>query len=82
MVAVKAPGMVEVDHVLAYPSEEITQKTVEAMGIATTGQWRPCEARVQVKVKRKVVQWTDGPDTTGSNGVGDEDLGMKSGEDE
>ena len=28
------------------------------------------------------MQWIDGPDKTGSNGVGDEDLGVKAGEDE
>ena len=28
------------------------------------------------------MQWTDGPDKTGSNGVGDEDIGVKPGEDE
>ena len=38
----------------------------------------PFEARLQVRVKRQVVQWIDGPDKTGSNGVGDEeDLGVK-----
>ena len=36
-VTVKAHGMVEVHRVLAHPSEEITQKTVQTMGIATTG---------------------------------------------
>ena len=25
----------------------------------------------------KAMQWVDGPDKTGSNGVGDEDLGVK-----
>ena len=48
-VAVKARDMVEVHCVLAHPSEEITQKTVQAMGITTTGQSGLCEARLQVK---------------------------------
>ena len=50
--AVKVHNMVEVHRVLEYPSEEITQKTAQAMGIATTGQWRFFEARLQMKVKR------------------------------
>ena len=52
------------------------------MGIATTGPWGPCEAPLQVKANLQVVQWIDGPDKTGSNGVGNEDLGVKPGEDE
>ena len=52
-VAAKARDVMKVHHVLADPSEEITQKTVQAMGIATTGQWGPCEARLQVKAKRQ-----------------------------
>ena len=76
-VAVKVHDMVEVHRVLAHPSEEITQKTVQAMGIATTVQWGACEARLRVKAKCQAVQWTDGPDKTGSKGVGDEDLGEK-----
>ena len=35
-----------------------------------------------MKAKQQVVQWIDGPDKTSSNGVGDEDLDMKPGEDE
>ena len=35
-----------------------------------------------MKAKRQAVQWIDGPDKTGSNGVGDEDLDVKPGEDE
>ena len=80
-VAAKTHDMVEVHHrVLAHPSEEVTQKTIQAMGIATTGQWGSCEARLEVKAKRQVVLWIDGPDKTGSNGVGDEDLDVKPGE--
>ena len=55
-VVAKAYNMVEVHRVLAHPSAEITQKTVQAIGIATTGQWEPCEARLQVKAKRQAVQ--------------------------
>ena len=72
----------KIHHVLVDPSEEMTKKTVPAMRIAMTGQWGPCEARLKVKAKRQAVQWIDGPDKTGSNGVGDEDLGVKPGEDE
>ena len=34
------------------------------------------------KTKRQAVQWIDGSDKTGNNGVGDEDLGVKPGKDE
>ena len=37
---------------------------------------------MQVEAKRQGVQWADGPDKTGSNGVSDEDLGVKPSEDE
>ena len=37
-VAAKTHDMVEVYRVLAHPSEEMTQKTVQAIGIVTTGQ--------------------------------------------
>ena len=40
------------------------------------------KARGMMKDKRQAVQWIDGPDKIGSNGVGDEDLGVKPGEDE
>ena len=33
-------------------------------------------------MKRHAVQWVDGPDKTGSKGVGNEDLDVKPGEDE
>ena len=79
-VAVKAH--VEVHRLLAYPSEKITQKTVQTMRIATTGQCRPCEARLQVKAKRQAVQWIDRPGKAGSNSVGDKGLDVKLGEDE
>ena len=38
--------------------------------------------RLRVKAKRRAVQWIDGPVKTGSNDVGDEDIGAKSGEDD
>ena len=78
----KARDVMKVHHMLADPSEEMTQKTLPAMGIAMTGQWGPCEARLQVKAKRQAVQRIYGPDKTGSKGVGDKDLGVKPGEDE
>ena len=59
-VAAKVHDMVEVYRVLVHPSEEITQKTVQAIRIATTGQWRPCEMRLQGKAKRQAVQWIEG----------------------
>ena len=37
---------------------------------------------MQVRAKRQVVQWINGPDKTGSNGIGDEDLDVKPGEGE
>ena len=80
-VAVKARDIVEVHCVLAHPSEKITQKMAQAVGIATTGQWEFCEARLQVKAKRQAVQWIDGPDKTGSDRVGDKDLDVEPGED-
>ena len=36
---------------------------------------------MQAEAKRQAVLWIDGPDRTGSDGVGDEDLDMKLGED-
>ena len=81
-VAAKAHDIVELHCVLVHPSEEITQKTLQAIGIVTTGQWEPCEARLQVKAKHQALQWIDGPDKNGSNGVGNEDLDVKPGENE
>ena len=74
--------MVKVHRVLEPPSEEMTHETVWAVVIATTGQWGPCEAHLQVKVKPQTMQWIDGAYKTGSNGVGDEDLDVKPDEDE
>ena len=81
-VAAKAHDIVEVQRVLAYPSGKITNNTVQAMGIMATALWGPCEACLQVKTKRQVVQGIDGPGKTDSNGVGDEDLDVKPGENE
>ena len=81
-VAAKAHDMVKVHRVLVHPSEQIMQKTVQAMGITTTGQWGPCEAHLQMKAKWQAVQWIDGPEKTGSNDLSDEDLDVKPGEDE
>ena len=40
---------------LAHPSEDITRRTAEIMGIQTTGQWGTCEACLQAKAKRHAV---------------------------
>ena len=40
---------------LAHPSEDITRKTAEMMGIETTGQWGVCETCFQAKAKRHAV---------------------------
>ena len=82
LAAAKAHDMVAVHRLLAHPSEEMTQKTVQSMGIATTGQWGPFEAPLQMKVKQKAVQWIDEPDKICSNGASDRDLDVKPGEDE
>ena len=37
---------------------------------------------MQAEAKQQAVQWIDGPDKTGSNGVVNEDLKVKPGEDE
>ena len=81
-VAAKARNMIEVHRVLAHPSVEITKKMVQAMEITTTGQYGTCETRLQVKTKRQAMQWINEPGKTGSNGVGDEDLNVKLGDDE
>ena len=47
--------VVEVRRMLAHPSEDITRKTAEMMGIETTGQWGACETCFQVKAKRHAV---------------------------
>ena len=82
VVAEQACEIMGVPRVLAHPSEEITQKTAKTMGIARASQWGFCKARLQVEVKRQAVQWVDGADKTGSNGVGNENPGVKPGEDE
>ena len=47
--------VMEVHRMLAHPSEDITRKTAEMMGIETTGQWGACEACFQAKAKRHAV---------------------------
>ena len=47
--------VVEVRRMLAHPSEDITRKTAEMMGIETTGQWGACETCFHVKAKRHAV---------------------------
>ena len=81
-VAAKVRNITDVHRVAAHLSEEITQKTAQAMGIVTAGRWGSCEARLQAKAKRQAVQWINGPDKTSSDGIGDKDLGGKPGNDE
>ena len=45
----------EVHCILAHPSEDITRKTAEMMGIETTGQWGAWETCFQAKAKRHAV---------------------------
>ena len=47
--------VMEVHRMLAHPSEDITIKTAEMMGIETTGQWGACETCFQAKAKRHAV---------------------------
>ena len=47
--------VMEVHRILAHPSEDITRKTAEMMGIETTGQWGACETCFQAKAKRHAV---------------------------
>ena len=52
--------IVEVHRMLAHPSEDMTRKTAEMMGIETTDQWGACETCFQAKAKRHAVpQKTD-----------------------
>ena len=44
-----------VHRMLAHPSEGMTRKTAEMMGIKTTGQWGACETCFQAKAKRHAV---------------------------
>ena len=44
-----------VHRMLAHPSEHITRKTAEMMGIEPAGQWGVCETCFQVKAKRHAV---------------------------
>ena len=47
--------VMEVHRMLAHPSEDITRKTAEMMGIETTGQWGACETCFRAKAKRNAV---------------------------
>ena len=47
--------IMEVHGMLAHPSEDITRKTAEMMGIETTGQWGACETCFLAKAKRHAV---------------------------
>ena len=44
-----------VHRMLAHPSEDITRKTAEMVGIETTSQWEACETCFQAKAKRHAV---------------------------
>ena len=46
---------VMVHRMLAHPSEDITRKTTEMMGIETTGQWGACDTCFQAKAKPRAV---------------------------
>ena len=60
-------GLVSVTNVRRTPSQAaalaLAAKIAESMRIATTGQLKSYEARLQVKAKWHAVQWIDGPDT-------------------
>ena len=47
--------VMEVHRMSAHPSEDITRKTAEMVGIETTGQWGACETCFQAKAKRHAV---------------------------
>ena len=47
--------VMEVHRMLAHPSEYITRKTAEMMGIETTGKWGACETCFQAKAKGHAV---------------------------
>ena len=44
--------VMKVHRIPAHPSENITRKTAEMVGIETTGQWGACETCFQAKAKR------------------------------
>ena len=47
--------VMKVHRMRAHPSEDITIKTAEVMGIETTGEWEACETCFQAKTKRHAV---------------------------
>ena len=55
MRAGESRDIMEVHRILAHPSEDITRKTAEMMGIETTGQWGACETCFQAKAKQHAV---------------------------
>ena len=57
----------------------LVAKMTEAIRITTTGKWGFCELRLQAEGKQKTVQWIDGPYKTVSNGVRNENRGVKPG---
>ena len=50
--ATNARNIMEIHHMLAHPSKDITRKTAEAIEISTMGQWGSRKACLQVKVKQ------------------------------
>ena len=48
--------VMKIHRMLVHPSEDITRKTAEMMGIETTGQWGACETCFQAKAKRHAGQ--------------------------
>ena len=64
------------------PSELNTRGVFKRANIGLPNTYHIMKLRLQVKAKRQAGQWFDGPDKTGSNGVGDEDLDVKPSENE
>ena len=60
----------------------LATETADAILVVGTGQWGSCETRLQAKAKRQDVPWIGGLDKTSSDDIGNEDLGVKPGEDE
>ena len=48
--------VMRIHRMLVHPSEDITRKTAEMIGIETTGQWGACETCFQAKAKRHAGQ--------------------------
>ena len=77
-VAAKTHDKMVVYRVLAQPND--SAENGSGNDNRDDGPVGACGACLQVKEKRHVLMWTDGPGKTGGNGVGDEDLDLKSGD--